>query len=118
MDDPIKAGAEAAKPEHVDMARIAMHAIFALVGGVVHEVSHGKSVSVVKFIAGGAVGSFTGVLVYFICLHFQLGEYLTIALVGLGGYTGTPLLDILSAIAKKFVGKKLGLLVEDEQKKP
>ena len=83
-----------------------VHAIFALCGGVVREMTHGRTMSVTRFLTGGIVGTFTGMVVFCLCQHFGLSDMLTGAATAMGGYTGTPLLDLGSSILRDKIGGK------------
>lgn len=76
----------------------------ALMGGLVRELVTEGQHSLVKFIVGGFIGVFCGLIVYYICKHFGVEEHLTAALIGLGGYTGIPVLEIGSKKLKKWLG--------------
>ena len=78
-----------------------VHGIFALCGGIVREMTHGRTMTVTRFVMGGVVGVFTGMVVFCIAQHFGLSDNLTAAAVAMGGYTGTPLLDLGSSILKE-----------------
>jgi hypothetical protein len=53
-------------------------------------------------------------VVYFLCKEFKTGEYLTVALTGLAGYSGAPTLDVLTKIFTKLAKLKIEL-PKDEQ---
>lgn len=88
------------------------HAVLAAMGGVVREILTKPPEfqtpweKFLRFLAGAAVGTFTGVLVYFGCKHLGAGEYLTACCVGLGGYVGAPILDAGGRRLRKFVDKR------------
>ena len=92
-------------PTNLSLGKIIMHGALALCGGVVREITHNKSYSLAKFVAGGFVGSFTGILAYCVCRHFGISEWGTAAITGMGGYCGSPLLDIGSSVLKRMAGK-------------
>ena len=89
-----------------DWVLIGKHLLLALIGGLVREIASEGQHSFIRFVADGFVAAFVGLMVYFACKHFAIGEYLTALFVGVGGYTGTPLLDIAS--------KKLKHLAKDK----
>ena len=84
-----------------DWGVILKHACLALMGGIVREIVNEGQHSLIKFIAGGFVGVFCGLLAFFVCKHWNTGEYMTAVCTGLAGYTGTPLLD---AAGKRLKG--------------
>lgn len=93
----------------IGILELAMHGIFASIGGFVRELKepeHNKRVT--AYLGGAMIGMFTGIVVFFMCVHFNIGEYLTAALTGLGGYSGAPLLDSLSKSTKKFLSMRFG----------
>ena len=83
-----------------------IHGLIAFMGGVVKIITEGKELvmqSLTSFFAGGVIGVFAGMVTYFVCKHFELGEYLTVAFTGLAGYMGTPLLEVFSTIMKRTI---------------
>ena len=83
-----------------------VNGIFALCGGVVREMTHGRTMSVTRFITGGIVGVFTGMVVFCLCQHFGLSDMLTGAATAMAGYTGTPLLDLGSSVLREKIANK------------
>ena len=85
------------------------HGLLAGIGGVIRVIETKDVVSMtmtqrlILFACGGAVGSFTGVLMFFACRHLCLTEYATAGLVGLAGYCGDPLLRLAAAKLKRVV---------------
>lgn len=75
------------------------HAVFAAAGGLVRSITADGKHTLLRVLAGGLIGMFTGMITFCFCRHLQLSDYLTGAFTGLGGYMGTPLLD--------WLGKKL-----------
>lgn len=59
-----------------------------------------------SYMARAFISMFVGIIVYFICKNFDVSQFLTAGLTALGGYMGTPLLDLFSEIAKKRVKEK------------
>jgi len=86
-----------------EQIEVIKNAIFAAMGGIVRELANEGEHNLVRFIAGGFIGVFTGLLTYCVCKHLVVGEYFTAALVGLGGYTGVPLLDVSGRKLKAWV---------------
>ena len=93
--------------EGITLGKIAIHGIIAVMGGIVHELVHGTGYSFVRFLAGSSIGAFTGMMTYAVCKHFEMGEWITIAAVGMAGFTGAPLLDIGSRVLKTFVERNI-----------
>lgn len=85
----------------------AKHAILAAVGGLVRELVKGGKHTLAGWIGGALVGVFTGFLVGLICGHYNVEPKMTWAMSGLGGYIGTPLLDLMGAIVKRFVRRNM-----------
>ena len=85
------------------------HGLLAGIGGVIRVIETKDVVNMttaqrlILFACGGAVGSFTGVLMFFACRHLCLTEYATAGLVGLAGYCGDPLLRLAAAKLKRVV---------------
>ena len=76
--------------------RIAIAAIFALAGGIVRQITHGKTMTLARYLGGGLVGMFAGMIVFCGCQYFGLSEWAASALSGLGGYSSEQLLDALN----------------------
>ena len=85
--------------------------MFAAMGGLVRELVNPKEHTFFSFISGAFIGIFTGLVVYFGCKYYDVNEYLSISMTGLGGYIGAPLLDLLGKI---FKGKVKNLTGSDE----
>lgn len=100
--NPEEIAAKASKPENATAIKVAAAAILALMGGVVRTITHGKSPSFVRYFLGGIVGMFSGIVLGLLCLHLELGQWLTLAVTAIGGYTGDPILEVLS---KKLLSK-------------
>ena len=78
-------------------------------GGVVRELKDDEAKGFLHFISGGIVGIFAGMVVYFICREFDCGEYITVSLTGLAGYSGAPTLDMLTKLFTKLAKLKIEL---------
>jgi len=100
----------------IDTYDLLIHGIFAAMGGVVREIkSPDEDKSFPTFVGGAMVGIFAGMVVYFICKEFNVGEYLTVALTGLAGYSGAPTLDVLTKLFTKLA--KLKIQLPDDKSK-
>jgi len=99
----------------INVYDILLHGIFAAMGGLVREIkSPDEGKNFTQFVGGAMVGIFAGMVVYFLCKEFKTGEYLTVALTGLAGYSGAPTLDVLTKIFTKLAKLKIEL-PKDEQ---
>ncbi len=67
-----------------------------------------KKVSFSYYLVGSSVSMFVGVVVYVLCKNFGVSQLLTAGLSALSGYMGSPVLDMLSDIAKKRIEKTAG----------
>jgi len=76
-------------------------------GGIVKRLSDSEKVpekaSLSYFIAGSLISVFVGMVVFFICKNFEVSQFLTAGLTALSGYVGTPVLDLLSDVARKRI---------------
>ncbi len=96
---------EPIQPPDTNAFTVAIAAFFAMIGGLVRELAGEGQHTLKKFIGGALVGIFCGLVVFCFCRHFGWEGWLTGALTGLGGYMGTPLLDLISAVIKKRIKK-------------
>jgi hypothetical protein len=77
-----------------NMFAISLHALLALVGGMARELSCiTKNFNWTMFIGGAFVSLFAGIVMYFLCMNYQVAPWLTAAATSLAGYIGAPLLD-------------------------
>jgi len=91
----------------VNIYDIALHAVFASIGGIVRELKQPEEArKLIHFFAGAFIGVFCGLIVYFLCKNYAVSDYLTASLTGLAGYIGTPVLDLITKIIKKFLTLK------------
>lgn len=105
-----------AQMSNVSTLELLMHAVFAALGGIVRELKNpDKKQDLVRFIAGAFIGIFVGLVVYFICKQYNTGEYITVAMTGLGGYVGTPMLDFIAWMMKKAATLRFGKSMEEEK---
>ena len=105
--------------KHIDLIEIMMHGLMAFIGGVVKIITESQEhvkKSLMHFVAGGFVGVFAGMVTYFICKHFGIGEYLSITFTGLAGYMGAPFLDLFSAVCKRIMLGLFGFHIIEEKK--
>lgn len=91
---------------NTDWICLLKHACFAAMGGLVREIANEGEHNIIKFIAGGFVGVFTGLVCFFLCKHCDASEYMTAAFTGLGGYSGAPLCELLSRRLRKWLSGK------------
>lgn len=88
----------------LDLYDLIIHGLFASLGGIVRELKEPENDQVPKklleFVSGAFIGIFCGLVIYFICKQYAVGEYLTVAFTGLAGYLGTPVLDFIAKVAK------------------
>ena len=85
--------------DKLNIIELVIHGLIAFMGGVVKIITEGQQLvmkSLTTFVAGGFVGVFAGMVTYFVCRHFQIDEYLTVAFTGLAGYMGAPLLELFA----------------------
>jgi hypothetical protein len=95
----------------IDVIEILIHGLISFVGGVVKIISEQNDIklqNMTRFIAGGCIGIFAGMIIYCICKELKVGEHISIAFTGLAGYMGTPILDVLSISMKKTICRYAG----------
>ena len=81
---------------------------FALWGGIANYVGtvrkgH-RTFSALELIGELVVSGFSGTLVYALCEHYEMSEWLTIAMVGMGGHLGSRTVFILEKHIKARLG--------------
>ena len=88
--------------KHDSIFPIVIHAILAFLGGCTREISimDQKGFKVYSFISGAFVSTFGGVVIFFLCMNYEVQPWLTAALTSLAGYIGIPILDTLTIIVK------------------
>ena len=80
--------------------------ILASLGGLVkriaeHDKDPQKKVSRSYYMAGSVIATFVGIVAYILCKNFNVSQMLTMGVTSLAGYAGSPVLDLLTGIAKK-----------------
>lgn len=88
-----------------DIWIVMLHALLALTGGSVREISrlnHG-GFNWLSFSGGILVSAFAGVVVFFICRYFATDDWLTAALTSVAGYGGINALDFVTNAIKNKV---------------
>ena len=106
--------------EGIHVYQIVINGLMAFVGGIVRELTikdPAECVSLGRFIAGGVIGVFSGLVTFFVCKHFGIGEYLSVALTGLAGYMGAPFLDMLGMITKRMITGLFGVHIIEKNNK-
>lgn len=96
--------------KELDWSLVLLHGVFAAVGGLVRVLngSGERHLSITEYVAGAAIGVFCGMMMYFLCRSFGIDEYLTVVATGIGGYMGTPLLDLLAGAVKYRITRENG----------
>jgi hypothetical protein len=87
-----------------------INVILASFGGLVKRVAEleknpKQKVSHSYYMVGSFVSMFVGIVAYLLCKNFGASPLLTAGLTALAGYMGSPVLDLLSNIAKKRIDK-------------
>lgn len=107
--------------EKFNFLELLINALLASFGGLVRRLSEMENKksdprrnSLFYYIVGCSISMFVGVVIYLICKNFQISQYLTAGLTSLGGYMGTPILDLLSNIAVKKVKTATGYETNNE----
>lgn len=101
---------------NVDFLQVLIHAIIALLAGIMKELNEldkRKKFSVIRLIANGAVSSFVGVTTFFLLQHFELSPYLTAFCTSIAGWMGGSIMDYFSAIMKKILASKFDIKDKD-----
>ena len=95
----------------INYIEVLFNIILASFGGLVKRIAEkekdpAKKVSLSYYMFGSLISMFVGIVVYILCKSFNLSQLLTAGLTALAGYMGSPLLDLLSGIAKKRIEKE------------
>ncbi|MDR1663947.1 MAG: phage holin family protein [Clostridiales bacterium] len=94
----------------INYIEVLINIVLASFGGLVKRVTEleknpRKKASVSYYMAGSLISTFVGIVVYILCKNFGVSQLLTAGLTALAGYMGSPVLDLLSDIAKKKIKK-------------
>ena len=98
-------------PKEFNIIELFLNIALASFGGIVKRLSDleknpDKMPSLAYYITGAFISLFVGIVVFFICKHFNVPQFLTAGLTALSGYLGTPVLDWLGDVAKKRLEKE------------
>ena len=101
----------------INKIQIMIHFGVALVAGIMKGVNRINTgdFNIVRTIADGAIGSFTGVMSGFLCLNWNVPIYLTLFIVSLSGWLGGNLMNFFAYIGKKVVAKSAGVATSIEE---
>lgn len=96
----------------INHIEVLINIILAWFGGLVKRIAEleknpDRKVSFSYYVVGSFISTFVGIVVYFLCKNFGLSQFLTASLTALSGYMGSPVLDLLSEIARKWVDKRI-----------
>jgi CheY-specific phosphatase CheX len=94
----------------INYIEVLINILLASFGGLVRRMAEieknpGKKATVSYYVVGSAISMFVGIVVYILCQNFGVSALLTAGATALAGYMGTPVLDMLSDIAKNKLGK-------------
>jgi hypothetical protein len=94
----------------INYIEVLINILLASFGGLVRrmadiEKNPDKKAGASYYVFGSAISMFVGIVVYILCQNFGVSQLLTAGATALGGYMGTPVLDMLSDIAKNRIGK-------------
>jgi len=97
----------------IDLVEILINIALASFGGIVKrlsEITKNPEIKLrfVDYFINSFISMFVGIIVYFLCKNFNVSQFLTAGITALSGYMGTPVLDLLSDIAKKKIQKETG----------
>ena len=92
----------------INFVEVLINIALSTFGGLVRRMSERErkpeqSVTLGYYMVGSFVSTFTGIVVYFLCKHFGVSQFLIAGLTALAGYIGSPALDLLSEIVKKRI---------------
>ncbi|MCL2310879.1 MAG: phage holin family protein [Firmicutes bacterium] len=98
----------------INAIEVLINIVLASFGGLVKRLSEMEKnpetkVTFAYYMTGSIISMFVGVVVYFVCLNFNVSSLLTAGITALSGYMGTPVLDLLSSLLsdkmKKYTDK-------------
>lgn len=92
----------------INYVEVLINIILASFGGLVKRIAEqeknpSRKASLSYYMIGSFVSTFVGMVVYLLCKNFHISQFLTAGLTAISGYIGSPVLDLLSEIAKKRV---------------
>ncbi|MCL1938435.1 MAG: phage holin family protein [Candidatus Azobacteroides sp.] len=90
----------------VNLIEVLINIALSSFGGLIKSISESqrnpeKRVTFSHYMIGSSISLFVGIVVFFLCKYFELSSFLTAGITALSGYMGSPVLDILSDIAKR-----------------
>ncbi len=101
----------------INHIEVLINIMLASFGGLVKRIADQeknptKKVSLSYYMFGSVISMFVGIVAYILCKGFNLSQLLTAGITALAGYMGSPLLELLSDIAKKRIEKEAEKLGE------
>jgi hypothetical protein len=94
----------------INFIEVLINILLASFGGLVRRMAEieknpEKKASASYYVIGSAISMFVGIVVYILCQNFGVSQLLTAGATALAGYMGSPVLDMLSDIAKTKLSK-------------
>lgn len=84
-------------------------------GSVVHAIVNVRKQTLGKYVADAIVGIFNACLILLLCREYGVSVNMTGFLCGVGGYSGAPILDLLSTAGMRFLRSKVGEVKPEER---
>ncbi len=89
-----------------DLSKLLISLIISLLGGLVKTLNKVKQPTMSRIVKEMIISGFTGVMVFYLIRDVTwLTEGMKMFLVGMGGYSGSALLDYLESTSNKFFKK-------------
>lgn len=83
---------------------LVVHGLFAMLGGIVRELLKKKpTMKLIDFFAGGFVGMFAGMVVYFVGHEYKWSDNWVAAMCGMAGFIGPRALEEIMPMFRKSV---------------
>jgi uncharacterized membrane protein YeaQ/YmgE (transglycosylase-associated protein family) len=92
-----------------DYLSILIHAILAMVAGLVKDLNYSMKhgFNLLKMCCNGIISSFVGVVVFFLCMSFEVDDYLAAFFTSMGGWMGGNLMEFLGDLVKRYITRKI-----------
>lgn len=99
--------------QDIDLIELLIAMILSAIGGVVRKLSElehspDKEVTLRQYIFASIISCFVGIVIYSILKHYDWPMLLIMAIVSIAGFTGSPVMHLLSLLFMNRLKKEAG----------